>query len=109
MWKVWFALFSALNISSYPQLSARKAIIFSLKVCDSTLERSGKVRFRPNGEGIHGLEGLGCEGWRVVVVRGGWGMGENPIPKACTHEFPTQRLRISPSLTSLMLIHRALG
>ncbi len=28
---------------------------------------------RANGEGIHGLEGLGWEGWRVVVVGGDWG------------------------------------
>ena len=33
-------------------------------------------RSRANGEGIHGLEGLDWEGWRVVVVPGGWGVGE---------------------------------
>ncbi len=49
-------------------------------------ERSAEVRFQANGEGIHRLEGLGWEGWRVVVVPGGWECGENPMPKA--YEFP---------------------
>ncbi len=48
---------------------------------------------RANGEGIHGLEGLGWEGWRVVVVLGEWGVGENPIPNS--REFPPQWPRAS--------------
>ncbi len=47
------------------------------------LERSAEVRFQgQTQEGMHGLEGLGWEGWRVVVVPGGWGVGDNPIPKS---------------------------
>ena len=33
-------------------------------------ERSAEVRFRANWEGMHRLEELGWEGWRVVVVPG---------------------------------------
>ncbi len=58
------------------------------------LEMSAKMR--DNGEGIHVLEGLGWEGWRVVGVPGGWGVGENSLPKA--REFPS-----SPMAQSLIL------
>ena len=52
------------------------------------------------------MEGLGWEGWRVVVVPGGWGWGENPIPKA--HEFPPQWPGPHlPCMTSLMLSQQA--
>ena len=56
---------------------------------------------------IHGLEGLGWEGWRVVVVQGAWGVEGNPIvPKA--HEFPSQWPRASLLLASLALSREAL-
>ncbi len=53
-----------------------------------------------------GLEGLGVEGWRVVVVLGGWGVGENPIRNA--REFPPQWSGASGPLTSLTLSQEAL-
>ncbi len=55
---------------------------------------------------MHGLEGLGCEGLRVVVVPGGWGVGENSIPKA--REFPSQWPGASLLLASLTLSQEAL-
>ena len=42
----------------------------------------------------------------MVVVLGGWGVGENPIPKA--HEFPPQWAGASPLLASLILSQEAL-
>ena len=65
-----FALFSALIISSYPLLSARKVIIFSLKVCCLNVRevRAGEIL------GPMGREFIGWRDWvgRVVVVPGGW-------------------------------------
>ena len=41
------------------------------------LERSAEVKFQgKGGGGMHGQEGLGWEGWWVVVVPGGWGWGK---------------------------------
>ncbi len=42
----------------------------------------------------------------MVVVPGGWGVGENPIPKAC--EIPPQWPGASPPLTSLTLSQEAI-
>ncbi len=42
---------------------------------------------------MHWLEGLGWERWRVVVVPGGWAVGENPILKE--REVPPQGPRAS--------------
>ena len=68
-----FALSSALIISSYPQLSTGKVIIFSLRSVYSTVERSGEVRVHgqwggnswAGGIGLGGLEGGGSSGWGV--------------------------------------------
>ena len=46
------------------------------------LERPAEVRLRAIGEGMHGMEGLGWEGWRVVVDPGEWGVRRNKISKA---------------------------
>ncbi len=55
-------------------------------------ERGGS---RANGEGIHGLEGLGWEGWREVVVLGGqaWRKTQNrkhmnSLPNGPEPHFP---------------------
>ena len=55
---------------------------------------------------MHELEGLGWEDWRVVVVPGGWAVGENPILKAC--EFPPQWPGTSLPLASITLSQEAL-
>ncbi len=51
----WIVLFSALIISTSPQLSAGKAIIFSLKVCQLNIRdvRGGEV-LRPMGREFMG-------------------------------------------------------
>ncbi len=60
-------LFSALVISSFPQLSARKVIIFSLKVCRLNIR---EVR----GGEVLGPMGREFMGWRDWVGRvGRWG------------------------------------
>ena len=48
----------------------------------------GRGGSRANGEEILGLEGLGWEGWRVVVVLGGREWGKTQYQKA--QEFPPQ-------------------
>ncbi len=94
-------LLSAL-FSTTVQLCSLQGYYFQPKICPLNIRaRPVKVRFWAIGEGIHVLEGLGWDCWRVVVVPGGWGVGANPIPKA--HEFSPQWPRTSPSLASLML------
>ncbi len=46
------------------------------------LERSVEVSFQGQWGGNTRAGGIGLGGWRVVVVPGGWGVGENPILKA---------------------------
>ena len=62
----WYELFSALIISSYPQLSAGKVIIFSLKVCQIS---NREVR----GGEVLGPMWRAFKGWRDWVGGvGGW-------------------------------------
>ena len=73
---------------------------------DSVLESQCRSGSRANGEGMCRLEGLGLEGWRVVVVPGGWGVGENSMPEA--REFPPQSPGVSLLLATLTLSQEAL-